>query len=272
MRRYLFKVYYQGDKFTGFQRQPNGLAVENKLELAFIKSGFIESFHVNNYQSTSRTDAMVSAIENIFSLDMDHQPVITKINKFLPADDEIIIYAMAEVDMSFNVKQAKIKQYEYVINNPDPIMMQFFHRIYDFKGRHDYSSIIKKDGAGERNPITIIHDITYHEEKGRIIVKITGDRFGREQIRKIIGFLQDKKMYHLQVGDILDKEERTEIVSAPAGNLLLLKIEFEVGINWIYPPEIHKAMISKYRALLLDGWLSSRIGNYLQSTLKSIGG
>ena len=89
-KRYAFKVYYIGKYFTGFQRQPNGMGVENYIENAFIESGCITSFKDNFYISTSRTDTGVNAISNIFTLDLEKKPNLDQINDFLPDRKSVV--------------------------------------------------------------------------------------------------------------------------------------------------------------------------------------
>ena len=45
LQKYLFRVFYIGNYFNGFQRQPNGNTVENYIEMAFIRSHLISSFN-----------------------------------------------------------------------------------------------------------------------------------------------------------------------------------------------------------------------------------
>ena len=44
MKSYLFKVYYIGKNYQGFQRQPNGQTIENHIESSFIQAKLIHSF------------------------------------------------------------------------------------------------------------------------------------------------------------------------------------------------------------------------------------
>ncbi len=232
-KKYAFKVYYVGKHYTGFQKQPNGLGVENFIENAYIESGYIVSFLENSYLGTSRTDVGVNALSNIFTLELHKEPNLSQINDFLPNDNSIIIWSFALVEDNFNPRYANHKTYMYLLINPSNKIIEHFERIKLFEGSHDYSNLIKKDGAGKEDPVSKITCISYEKINTNLLVSITGDNFGREQIRKMIGFLTDEKLLSISPSHLFEGFNNIKnIKSAPPQYLYLSQIEYDVRINW----------------------------------------
>lgn len=232
MVNYLFKVYYRGESYPGYQRQLNGQAIENYIEYAFIKSNYIDSFSENYYKGSSRTDAGVSAIANIFRLNLQRRPKLEHINNYLPKDNSIIIWAFAEVDVDFNPRKNSVKQYDYVIYNPEEEILNGMERIYDYIGYHNFSNLIKSHGAGEENPYSNISEIKLIIQQDKIDVSIIGDKFGREQIRRMIGLLFQKKHLDKTIQDILDPSYSISIKPASPDFLTLVDIKYDEVIYW----------------------------------------
>lgn len=230
MNRFIFKIFYLGDFYTGFQRQPNGRAIENYMEYAFIKSGLIESFKKNNYKSCSRTDANVSAINNIIAVDSSHIPNLLEINNYLPNNGTIIVWDYAQVPLNFNPRDTLFKTYEYYLKDPSDSITRNIQKINSFLGFHNYQNFIKKEGAGEFNPFSNISSIEINFEFRLIKITICGNKFGREQIRRMIGLIIDEKM--------LGKIPFTNINMKPSikpvspSYLTLKEIKYKENINW----------------------------------------
>ena len=72
-RRVAIKLAYDGTKFRGFQRQPEGETVEGALVRALGRIGAVSSPRECGYRSSSRTDRGVSALGNVVSFRTDFQ-------------------------------------------------------------------------------------------------------------------------------------------------------------------------------------------------------
>jgi tRNA pseudouridine(38-40) synthase len=230
MKKYAFRIFYLGDEFQGFQRQPNGFAIENYLEYSFIAGDYIDSFKSSSYQNASRTDTGVHALGNIISLNVRKEPILDQINSFIPRNLELQVYDFAEVPTDFNPRNNVNKIYEYYL--PPEFEIYSLDRISDFVGTHDFNNFIRSGGAGQNNPITNIQSFEIIDQDEWKILRIIGDSFGREQIRRMIGFLMEKKYSDYFPRDVLTKRLELSIKSAPASYLVLHDIIYDNPIDW----------------------------------------
>lgn len=234
MQRYIFKIFYLGNYFTGSQRQANGMSIFNLVELAFVKSKHISSFRDSNFIAMSRTDMGVSALASYFTLDLNKKPMINWVNKYLPKDNSIIIYNFAKISQDFNPRYPEYKIYKYALFDVDMDIMSNLNRLHGFFGIHDFSNLMRKDGAGERNPITEILEISIEQLGNAVILTFRGDKFGREQIRKMVGYITDKSLLKVSPSHIL-KDTTINVCSAPAKFLFLVDAKFSIqNINWVH--------------------------------------
>ena len=251
MHRYLFKLYYSGSKYLGFQRQPNGQSIENRLEIGFAKSRLIASFQENKYKCVSRTDRGVSAICNMFSLYLENKPDLRLINSNLPDENSIIVYDYCISPEKFDIRVTKSKEYKYFLPTIHPEISVGLARILDFIGLHDFSNFIKGDGAGEDYPNSNIFHIELVTNGSYPFILFRGDKFGREQIRRIMGFLLDPKFLTVNPLQILESSSRPKIASADPANLWLVSIEYEQNLNWSSDID-HDGFSKKTRLRLLE--------------------
>lgn len=156
MRRNLCMIMsYDGTAYNGFQSQPNGNTIQNKLEEAIgMLTG--EQTHVTG---AGRTDAGVHARKMAANFYTDSRIPVERwavaLNSRLP--DDIVVHSVQEVPESFHARRHAIrKTYRYTINCckfPD-----LFRRHYEFHhptplnieamrsglqyliGEHDYTS------------------------------------------------------------------------------------------------------------------------------------
>lgn len=233
LQKYLFRVFYIGNYFTGFQRQPNGNTVENYIEMAFIRSNLISSFNENSYQSISRTDARVSAIGNVFTLFCNKTPNLTRINAYFPNNNSIKIWGFTPISDEFKAKQPEYKVYAYHFSNTEYDKINNIDRIYQFEGEHNFSTFIKKDGAGMQNAPSIIQDILIRRAENGYYIMIKGSKFGREQIRRMIGYIMDSKYEKTNLSEILKRKPKIPLHPAKPDSLILIKIQYTTIFPWV---------------------------------------
>ncbi len=270
MPRYAFKVFYNGKNYSGYQRQPNGLGVENYLEDAFISAGYIKSFYDNNYKGTSRTDRYVNAVGNVFALNCDREPNLSMINHYLPTDRTIILWGWAQVSNLFNPREVLFKEYNYLLYNIESKFMRKINRIYRFLGEHNFSRYIKKEGAGAENPISNIMNIklTKISEKS-LLIKITGNKFGREQIRRMVGYLIEDKYLNTQPDEFLIDGDPLNIKPVDGDNLYLMRIEYSEDINWNFDIEIQNLVYRELEKIELKKEKIEFLGYMMKNIIQS---
>ncbi|MCE7736217.1 MAG: hypothetical protein GPJ54_15150 [Candidatus Heimdallarchaeota archaeon] len=233
LQKYLFRVFYLGNHFTGFQRQPNGNTVENYIEMAFVRSNLIWSFTENSYQSISRTDTRVSAIGNVFTLLCTNTPNLARINANFPNNNSIRVWSYAPINEDFKAKKPKYKVYAYHLSYSEFDSIFDIERLYQFEGEHNFSTFIKKDGAGSQNTPSLITDISIKGTNNGHYIIIKGDKFGREQIRRMIGYIMDSKYEKRSLPEILKRQPKIPIHPAEPSSLFLIKVQYTDTPGWI---------------------------------------
>lgn len=232
LEKYLFRVFYHGRDFNGFQRQLNGNTVENYIEMALIRSDLITSFAENSYQSVSRTDTGVSAISNNFAIFCKKKPDLARINANFPKNKSIKIWGFVPIPEDLNVRQPEFKIYAYHLSENEFTDIIDVERLFQFKGVHNFSTFIKKDGAGKENSESIIKDISIAKKASGYKIIITGNKFGREQIRRMIGYIMDTEFVNHDLQKVLITQQNISIRPAIPDPLLLVSIHYKNNLNW----------------------------------------
>lgn len=230
---YLLKVFYLGEPYTGFQRQPNGKTVENILERVMVELGLIRSLKDANYQSASRTDTGVNSIGNVIALNFKERPKLQIINNELSNDGSLYLWAWAEVEGEYRLRPTIGKTYSYRIPHLEEKFLKEFHRIEQFIGDHDFRNFIKRDKV-DRPTKCSVSDISYSISGDTVEVEITGDHFGWEMIRRTIGFLLDERHIGVNPSEyLIQREKKIPLHPAPAKYLTLKRVYLRDEPEWI---------------------------------------
>ncbi|QAY67886.1 tRNA pseudouridine(38-40) synthase TruA [Paenibacillus protaetiae] len=203
MRNICMKVSYDGSGYNGFQSQPDGNTVQDKIEKALLMLTGEEILIIGS----GRTDAGVHARGQMFNfhtasaIPIERWPVA--INSRLP--DDIVILEAYEVPENFHARRsAKRKTYRYTIDTgkyPDVFGRQYrFHHyrpldvaamrqaIVHLIGTHDYTSFTSTRSTKPSHVRTIYE--AYIEEEGPFVhVYVTGNGFLYNMVRIIVGTL-----------------------------------------------------------------------------------
>ena len=247
--RYFIKFSYLGTEFHGSQRQPNGITVQETMEVA-LKMIFREEVPLT---FAGRTDAGVHAREMYahFNLSASQLPIapnlVFRLNGILP--NSIAIHDIVPVTDEAHARfTAKSRTYEYhIVEHKDPFLHDLATRVrpgLDFDamneaakyliGKQDFASFCRSNTDVK----TTICDLTYAcwevKEDGHAVFTITADRFLRNMVRAVVGTLFEVgrgKMTIEQFAEVITQHTRTAAGdSAPAEGLYLTKI--------VYPEEI----------------------------------
>ncbi len=247
MTRKNFKltIEYDGTDYCGWQRQPNGCSIQQRIESAVgIMTGQRTALI-----GSGRTDAGVHALAQVanFHCETTITPEAFQrgLNSLLPPD--IVIRACHEVDESFHARfDAKSKTYRYTIrNHPLPAALG---RQYEwwikapldmekmktaaacFIGEMDFKSF---EGAGSPRSHTIRHVAEAKiapDPKRRLLFEITAEGFLRHMVRNIMGTLVAIGRGALQPDDIpaiLASCDRSRAAAtAPAQGLCLVRVHY----------------------------------------------
>ena len=241
--RYKISLAYNGDKYHGWQVQPNALTVQEVLDkcLATLLHVPVETV------GCGRTDAGVHAADFVAHFDCevagaDEARFVGKLNRFLPQD--IVVFGISVVDDDFNARfSAKSRTYKYLIHTrKDPFLNDcswFFPYKLDVPLMNegcrilmqftDFASFCKTGGD---NGTTICHltEAQFVEDGHKIVFTISADRFLRNMVRAVVGTLTDLGSGRITLDDLVKIIESKNRCSAgqsvPAKALSLVSVKY----------------------------------------------
>ncbi|MEF2969024.1 tRNA pseudouridine(38-40) synthase TruA [Paenibacillus sp. M1] len=253
MRNLLMTISYDGTAYFGFQTQPGGNTVQDRLEDA-IRQLTGEEVKIHG---SGRTDAGVHARRQTFHFVTSSQIPVERwrhaLNGRLPSD--IRITDVVEVPLEFHSRRsAKRKTYRYSINgnrvfdvfnypyqlhHPGALNIEAMHEgLAHLIGTHDYTSFASRHST-KQSHVRTIYEAWIEVEKGTgagsheqgiIHIYLTGNGFLQHMVRIIVGTL-------LQVGEgkrrpddmktILEAKDRSKAgPTAESKGLMLWEVEY----------------------------------------------
>lgn len=238
-------VAYDGTNYCGWQIQPNGITIEQKLNET-LTALLGEEIKVTG---ASRTDAGVHSLGNVCIFDtstrMPAEKISFALNQRLPED--IVVQDSREVPMDFHPRFSKSrKTYEYRILNRTFRMptrrldTYFFHYPLDvekmqkaaayLEGEHDFKSFCSVHAQSETS-VRTIYSCKVSKEDDIITIRVTGNGFLYNMVRIIAGTLVKVGSGDVapeQIPEILSACDRSAAgPTAPAHGLTMIGLEYE---------------------------------------------
>ncbi len=255
--RYFLYFSYRGTDFHGWQRQPNGISVQEVLEDALTLILRTPTIVVG----AGRTDAGVHAQTMIAHFDTEapllsppqegrlqdeaKRKFVLRLNGVLP--ESIAVHDVRAVRDDAHARfDAICRTYEYrVIFRKDAFMGKLMTRLHaplDFEAMNDAAKILlETDDFGSFCKLhtdvktTLCHVIRADWQplagvEGAYVFTITANRFLRNMVRAVVGTLFEVgrgKMTKQQFADIVAQKHRTAAgMSAPAEGLFLVDVAY----------------------------------------------
>ena len=244
-KNFKLTIEYDGTRYHGWQRQPNGATIQQEIETA------AETITCRKISLTGsgRTDAGVHALGQVanFICDTRIEPeeMRSGLNSILP--DNIVIRQCRLAPLQFHARfdaQSKIycyhianqpirpainRQYAWWIRTPmDLHAMRAAAAL--LLGEHDFKSF---EGAGSPRSHTvrsIMSTEIAQRPDGQIRFTIQADGFLRYMVRNIVGSLAAVGLNKLDVPgfhDILNAKDRSlAAATAPPHGLFLIKVQY----------------------------------------------
>lgn len=235
---------YDGTDFDGWQRQPQGGAVQNHVEAALSKI-FDQKIQI---QGSGRTDAGVHARGQCFHFDADWKHESDKLIRALHAnlDKTIQIKSIRKAKDDFHARfsvTGKRYIYRIYLGRPDPIDTRYAWDCRDLSldleamqnaakhmvGAQDYTALSATHGKDyDPNPVKTVHRLAIKQQGKHIRIDTEGSGFLYKMVRTFAGALYAVGRGRLTPNDIreiIDSKQRTHrIVTAPAKGLFLDKV------------------------------------------------
>lgn len=238
-------IEYDGAAYCGWQRQPNGISIQQILEEA---AGKITSGKVTLIGS-GRTDAGVHAINQVANFksptNLPAEKIFRGINSVLPPD--VVVKKLEEVPIDFHAQRdVKSKVYIYRICNqrlrPALGREYFWHIRYPLNlekmreaarylpGTHDFSCFCAT-GTDVKDRVRTITRIAIETgSDGLIEITVEARGFLKYMVRNIIGTLTEVargKRRPEEMKHIIDSRDRNIAgVTAPACGLFLKEVKY----------------------------------------------
>jgi tRNA pseudouridine38-40 synthase len=245
MPRYKLTLEYDGTPFVGWQRQDNGMSVQQALEEAIFKF----SGETVNTAAAGRTDAGVHARGQVAHADIGRafpaDEVMGAIN-FHMRPHPIVVVGSEEVPDDFHARfSAKKRSYVYRIINrraplvldeyrawhvPQPLNEKAMHAAAQhLVGKHDFTSL-RASECQSKSPIKTLDEVRVTRQGDVVEIYVKAQSFLHHMVRNITGTLYNVglgKWSPKDVERILEAKDRTRAgQTAPADGLYFLQVEY----------------------------------------------
>jgi len=257
-RRWKMIVAYDGTGFAGWQRQKNGMAVQELLERA-AASIFGEPVSV---AGASRTDAGVHSFGQTAHFDQPaksraftSRELLMGLNAHLPP--QIRVMKISKAHPAFHTRfHASGKRYEYRIVSakvmppleinrawqvPHPLDLERMNRAAaSLVGTHDFSAFAATSKDPRENTVRTIYRLDARQRRGVITITVEGDGFLYRMVRSISGALVRVGLGRESVEWVADRlstgERLPGVVTAPAAGLYLVRVYYPPSRNALRAP------------------------------------
>ncbi|MCM1054887.1 MAG: tRNA pseudouridine(38-40) synthase TruA [Bacteroides sp.] len=203
-----FVISYNGTAYNGYQSQPGGNTVQDRIEGALSRL-LNQRAAING---CSRTDAGVHAREFVFNVrydrtlsGIDEKGLVTAMNGLLPRD--IAVLSCEAVGLEFHARfDAKGKEYLY-ITDTSPVRNVFTEGLalhYPYKtdidvmlsaaeqivGTHDFAAFCKAEAKEHlKTTVRTVKDIRIVRNGSFVEFYVSGEGFLHNMVRIIVGTL-----------------------------------------------------------------------------------
>jgi tRNA pseudouridine38-40 synthase len=235
--RYFIELSYNGEKYHGWQNQPNAISVQEVLEKGM--STLLRSKMV--VLGAGRTDAGVHAKQMYAHFDTDvvfnQMEFKLKLNSFLPKDVAICGIHPVKIDAHARF-DATGRTYEYwIVTEKNPFHNQSAHLVYKkldidlmnaaanelFKYK-DFKSF-SKTHTDVKTYICKLEKAVWEQRGELLIFTISADRFLRNMVRAIVGTLLEVGLGKLSIEEfkqIIESRDRNNAGTSVPGKALYL--------------------------------------------------
>lgn len=237
--RFFIYLSYDGARYHGWQRQPNGLSVQQVLEeaLSTILRQPIEVV------GAGRTDAGVNASMMVAHMDV---PLCSdtvaaqkdRLNRLLPPDIAVQRIVPVRDDAHARFSATSRTYHYYITFDKSPFLRHYAWRcpfpldidrmneaashLFDYT---DFTSFSKLHTDVKTNNCRIMKAEWLQQADGTWMFEVQADRFLRNMVRAIVGTLVDVgrgRMTVQQFCDIIERKDRCSAGQSMPGNALFL--------------------------------------------------
>ncbi len=246
MARYKLTIEYDGTDFVGWQRQANGLSVQEAIEIAASPLGAM----AGGLRGAGRTDSGVHATGQVAHLDLPkayrEDSVRDAINSGL-RPRAIAVVDVARVGEGFDARfSATRRHYRYAIVNRRAPPTLDLGRVWLVKptldadrmraaaqsllGRHDFSTF-RDSECQAASPVRTLEGFDVSRAGDRVEMRVWARSFLHRQVRSMVGSLAAVGLGRWSADDLraaLVARDRARCGPvAPAAGLCLVRVDYE---------------------------------------------
>ncbi len=248
MPRFKLTLEYDGAPFVGWQRQENGLSVQEALEGAlFAMTGERAVAH-----GAGRTDAGVHALGQVAHVDLERAWDPFRLGEGLNAllkPHPVAIVGAESVGPEFDARSsASARHYRYrIINRRAPLTLERA-RAWRVKppldartmhdaaraliGRHDFSTF-RDSQCQAKSPIRTLDRLDVTRDGDEVVIETSALSFLHRQVRSMVGSLVEVGAGRWSARDLkaaLEAADRSRCGQiAPAHGLTLVRVDYAEG-------------------------------------------
>ena len=244
MPKYKITIEYDGSSYVGWQRQDNGISIQESIEKAIIQ---LTGEKIIIF-GAGRTDAGVHALGQVAHFDLkknfNTDNIRDGLNQYL-RPQPISVLKAEEVNDDFHSRfSAKSRTYQYnisnrrapltidknkswaVFKNLDVNKMEFEAK--HFLGSHNLDAF-RSAHCQSKSAIKTIDSILIIKKNENISIRVSAKSFLHSQVRIMVGTLVEigKGKIIKSIKRIIEEEKRSQAgITAPACGLYLIAVEY----------------------------------------------
>jgi tRNA pseudouridine38-40 synthase len=248
MPRYKLTLEYDGAPFVGWQRQENGLSVQEALEGALAAmTGERATAH-----GAGRTDAGVHALGQVAHVDLQRDWDPFRLGEGLNAlahPHPIAVLAVERVGAGFDARRsASARHYRYrIMNRRAPLTLErgrawrvkppldagaMHEAAQALVGRHDFSTF-RDSQCQAKSPIRTLDRLDVIRDGDEVLIEASALSFLHRQVRSMVGSLVEVGSGRWSAGELkaaLDAADRSRCGQvAPPHGLYLVGVDYPPG-------------------------------------------
>ena len=237
--RYFVTLSYDGTRYHGWQIQPNGDSIQERLQGALSTLLRAEI----GVTGAGRTDAGVHARMMVahfdYDAEVDCKQLCYKLNRLLPYDIAVQKVELVADDLHARFS-ATSRTYRYYIHTiKDPFNRAYsceLHYQLDFEKMNEAAGMLLKyddfgafckSGADVKTTLCHVTAAQWHQTSlSTWYFEITANRFLRNMVRAVVGTLVDVGRGRLSLEEfqkVIEGKRRTEAGESMPGNALFLE-------------------------------------------------